>query len=917
MISHRCVLNLHAALRHRLYLPSVSPPARVSLNAPLSFDASVKQWAQLLGGQCLCVIPERVRADAPALLAYLRERGVEVLDTTPAQLRLLLDAGLGDPARQPEQGVRVLLVGGEAIDAALWGRLAAVGLRAYNVYGPTECTVDSTACEVVGAEGPSIGRALANTRLYILGAAGEVLPAGVVGELHIGGAGVGRGYWRRPGLTAERFLPDGLSGEAGARLYRTGDLCRYLPDGRVEFVGRSDGQVKLRGYRIELGEVEAALLGHEAVKQAVVAAREDEAGVKLLVAYVVINEPNRPSVSELRLFLQGSLPDFMVPSAFVMLESLPLTPSGKVDVKALPQPEQARPELEVKFEPPHTPVEEILAGVFADVLGLEAAGVNDNFFELGGHSLLATQLMSRVNNTFQTEVPLRCLFDSPTVTGLGGTVEAARRESGMKPPPPIRPVSREQKLPLSFAQQRLWFLDQLEPGNPFYNCPLAVRLTGTLDVAGLELTLNEIIRRHEILRTVFPSGGGSPEQRILPLLTLRLVPEDRRDLSESEREAEALRLATKEAQHPFDLARGPLLRVRLVRFGAGDHVLLFTMHHVISDAWSAGVLISEVVALYSSYLSGEPSPLEELPIQYADYADWQRRWLDGFALKQQLAYWRRQLGGALPVLRLTADRPHPAEQRYRGARHQAAIPAELLEPLKELCRQEGVTLFMLLLASFQVLLYRHTRQDDIVVGTPIANRNRVETEGLIGFLVNQLVMRTDLSGDPPFRRLLRRVRETALGAYAHQDVPIEKLVEELQPERSLSQQPLFQVVLAFLNTPARALELPGLTLRPLVSDYTSVRFDLSLLAAEAAGGLSLTWLYRTDLFGAAQVAEMHGHLETLLRSIAADPDERLNKLEMLTPAERERQALAEHALEAASLKKLASARRKTFTGNLT
>ncbi|HID62186.1 MAG TPA: non-ribosomal peptide synthetase, partial [Anaerolineae bacterium] len=588
------------------------------------------------------------------------------------------------------------------------------------------------------------------------------------------------------------------------------------------------------------------------------------------------------------------LPDYMVPSAFVTLDALPLTPTGKVDRRALPAPDGTRPEVENVYVAPRTPEEEIVAGIWAQILGLERVGIHDNFFELGGHSLLATRLASRLRDALQVEVPLRALFETPTVAGLAESIRRKMWAAQDLSIPPIQPVPRDRDLPLSFAQQRLWFLDQLEPGSPFYNIPTAVRLTGPLDVAALEQTLNEIVRRHEALRTTFETVDGRARQVIAPELTVPLPVTDLTDLPEAEREAEALQLASQEAQRPFDLARGPLLQARLLRLGGEDHVALLTMHHIVSDGWSMGILIQEIAALYEAFSNGRPSPLQELPIQYADFAHWQREWLQGETLEAQLSYWKQQLDGSPPLLELPTDRPRPAVQSFRGRTQAFALPKDLSRAIKDLGHQEGTTLFMTLLAAFQSLLYRYTGQETINVGTPIANRTQSEIEGLIGFFVNTLVMRADLSGDPGFRELLKRVREMALGAYAHQDLPFEMLVDALQPERNLSHSPLFQVMFVLQEAPTGAQALSDLTLRGVEAETGVAKFDLTLSMAEDGDGDGLggVFEYNVDLFDAATIERMIAHFQTLLEGIVADPNRPISELPLLTEAER-RQLLVE------------------------
>jgi amino acid adenylation domain-containing protein len=880
LIRRRAVTNLCYGLQEAIYDRLGGARLRVSVNAPLVFDASVKQVVQLGWGHTLCVIPDEVRGDGEALLAYLEAGQVEVLDATPAQVHLLLTAAGG-----AELGaVQAVLVGGEAIDESLWALMSgSETTHYYNVYGPTECTVDTTTRRVAG-ERASLGQGLSNVEVYLLDQRLKLAPVGMAGELCVGGAGLARGYLQRPELTAEKFIPHPYSTEPGARLYRTGDLARYRSDGALEYVGRVDHQVKVRGYRIELGEIEAALLASAQVREAVVVVRGD-GEVQQLVAYVVCVDGI--TSGELRAELQEQLPDYMVPSQYVLLERLPLTPSGKVDRRALPAPDNTRPELESSFTAPRTLVEQRLAQIWAEVLHLTEVGIADNFFALGGHSLLVMQVMARVRKSFQIELPLRSLFESPTIAGLAQCVETALRLGQNLPAPPIVPVSREQSLPLSFAQQRMWFLAQLEPDVAVYNIPAAVRMSGSLDIAALERSFSKVVRRHEALRTTFVAHDGIPVQVIHEAEAVTIPVLDLSGWEETEREGEAQRLIREEARRPFDLARGPLLRVGLLRLGAEEYVLLLTLHHIVSDAWSTEVLVREITTLYQAYVSGEPSPLTELAVQYADYAAWQREWLQGEVLEAQLFYWRRQLGELPEVLELPTKGPRPAVQTYRAGSQGLSLSERQKEAFQALAYGEGTTLFITLLAAFQTLLWHYTRQEQVSVGTPTAGRDRVEIEGLIGCFVNTLVMATDLSGDPTFREVLQRVKEVALGAYAHQDVPFERLVEELQPERSLSHSPLFQVMMVLQNTRNTQLQLPGVSLDTIELESETVKFDLMLTLTEAEQGLEGRLGYNRDLFEAETIARMVGHFEVLVESVVSNPEQRLSQLQLLTAAERE------------------------------
>ncbi|MBV9929140.1 MAG: amino acid adenylation domain-containing protein, partial [Acidobacteria bacterium] len=706
----------------------------------------------------------------------------------------------------------------------------------------------------------------------------------------LGGAGVARGYLGRPDLTAERFIPDPLSGEAGGRLYRTGDVARRLAGGELDFLGRGDGQVKVRGFRVELGEVEAALLRHESVREATVVARDGGGEDKRLVGYVVPANAGDFSLTALQNYLREKLPAFMIPTAWVVLEALPLTPNGKIDRRALPEPTSAASGEE--YVAPRTALEELVVGVWAEVLGVERVGVGDNFFDLGGHSLLAAQVVARLRRACAVDLPLRSIFETPTPAQLADALAGLlRSESGVQAPP-VERVERVGPLPLSFGQERLWFLEQLEPDSLAYNMSAAARLEGPLDVGALERSLNEIVRRHEVLRTSFVSNDDRPQQICESELTLRLNVEHVLGRDEQERQEAVQRIAGEEARHRFDLTKAPLLKVRLLRLGARTHVLLLTTHHIVWDGWSTAIFVRELAALYEAFSVGGPSPLAELPVQYADYAVWQRGWLRGERLREQVEYWRGRLAGAPPVLELPTDRPRPAVQTFRGGRHAVEVPEELSARLRQLGRDEGATLFMTLLAGFAAFLHRYTGEEAVVVGTPVANRSRVEFENLIGFFVNTLPLRVDVDGGLSFRELLAGVRSAALTAYAHQDVPFEQLVAELQPERSLGHAPLFQVMLTLENEPAEAASFGGLKLSRQQSSTGTAKFDLAFFVKETARGLEGELEFNADLFDSVTGARMAGHLLKLLASAAADPGQKVSDLP-LVEEEEERVLLAE------------------------
>ncbi|MEP7339283.1 MAG: amino acid adenylation domain-containing protein [Acidobacteriota bacterium] len=1185
MIQHGSVLNLAMGLRQTIYQGQPAP-LRVSVNAPLAFDASVKQWGQLLSGHTLDIVPDELRADGERLADYLAEHRIEVLDCTPSQLRLLLRAGLSE---REDLGLKLALVGGEALDKAVWARLASSSweIEGFNVYGPTECTVDSTVCRIsADVETPAIGHPLPNVQAYILDASFNPVPVGIAGELHIGGEGLSRGYLNRQDLTAEKFIPNPFSLEAGARLYRTGDLARYLPDGAIEFIGRVDHQVKLRGYRVELGEIEATLKRHPAVRDAIAIVQENDTDDPRLVAYVALDpdqattiqgraryelpnglavvhlnknetdylyheifenqtyfhhgitledeacvfdvganigmftlfvnqicaspriyafEPLRPifdtlslnaslyadnvklfnlglsdspreetfayyprysmmsgvgkyadpeaeieviksfmrnersngikgvsgllreaddllagrfqiephtaqlktmseviraeninridllkidvqraeldvlkgieaadwarirqvvmevhdgegqetegriqaietllsrhgftvwveqdellkgtdrynlyarketatngtngkrplpsasprqiaterrvvKSAELKIYLRERLPEHMVPPVIVQLDALPLTRNGKVDRAALPLPEQAGEAREPDHARPLTAVQEMLANIWSEVLRVESVGIDENFFDLGGHSLLATLLVSRIRNLFHIELPLRALFEKPTIGGLSEAVaDALRAENGVADEP-IVAVSRDGYLPLSFAQQRLWFLNQLEPDSPFYNVRHHLLLEGALDIPALERTFAEIIRRHETLRTNFIEVDGNPAQVITPASTFALPVLDLSHLEAADRRAAVRNHASEEVRRPFDLVRDSLMRVKLLRLDQEEHVLLYTMHHLISDGWSSSVLMREVAALYTAFVNGQPSPLAELPLQYADFAAWQRQHLDGARLEAHLGYWREQLADPPAELPLPTDRPRPLRPTFNSETQPVKLSAATTAALKALSRREGTTLFMSVLAAFQVLLSRYTGQEDIIVGSPVANRNRSEVENIIGFFVNTLVLRSDLSGDPTFCELMRRVRDMTLKAYAHQDLPFEKLVQEIQVRRDISRTPLFQTLMVFQNIPRQDFGLPGLSVSEIATEDRWSNFDLTLWMSEGPDGLTGVFEYNTDLFDAVTIRRMTERFLLLIEGIVSDPSQTISSLPLVDDIERD------------------------------
>jgi amino acid adenylation domain-containing protein/FkbM family methyltransferase len=1164
------------------------------VHSPVGFDLTVTSlFSPLLVGGTVILVGEDQAIDG-LQTALLDGANLSLVKLTPAHLDLLGQSISSDEA---EGRTRAFIIGGEALleESLSFWRAHAPGTRLINEYGPTEtvvgcCVYDASASEPRSGAVP-IGKPIANTQIYLLDGCLEPVPLGVEGELYIGGVGVARGYLNMADLTADRFIPDPFSGARGARLYKTGDVGRYYPDGNIEFVGRTDDQVKVRGYRIELGEIESVLKQHPAVQDAAVALRENSRVDKRIAAFIVpdqalapvvrkllsydesgvaagdslyelpnrmrifqnnkgeteylykeifgeraylqhgiklkegacifdvganigmftlfvaqhcdgvkvyafepipatfdilrrnvelyginarlfpcglsnrpgeatffhyphlslmsgrfadvveeievvkrfelnqqgfqddsalrwneglldellgerlacqpvschlrslseiiraegidtidllkidaekselpifegINQEDWPKIKQvvvevhdiedrlervlsllreqgfevelaqetylkqtnlhvvfgvrpvpedepvsvpatgagsmfgwhsleeliesIRAFLRKRLPEYMIPAEIDALDSLPLSRNGKVDRQALARRvnggrEKTASRLELKSEE-KTPAEEMLAGIWSQVLGRERVGAGDNFFELGGHSLLATQVMSRVREVFKAELPLRSIFEAPTVAELARLIESRIAGGLQHDELPIEAVPRDGDLPLSFAQQRLWLMDQIEPGIPIYNIHVPVRLTAELDVVALKRTVDELLRRHEVLRTTFVLKDEGPVQVIAPPRPTFMPIIDLSQIDEQRREGELLRIAHDEAALPFNLANGPLMRVRLLRLGPQEHALLFTLHHIVGDGWSMSVLVKEVAALYSGFSQGSPVKLPELTIQYADFAHWQRRRLEGGVLEGLVAYWKDQLRD-LPSMDLPSDRPRPPALSFRGGRQRIILSEGLTAAIKSLSVQEGATLFMTLLAAFQALLHRYSGQEDIVVGSNIAGRNRKEIEGLIGFFVNNLVLRTDLSGNLTFRQLLGRVRDVCLNAYAHQDMPFDLLVEELQPDRSLSHNPLFQVMFNLQNVPASNLELPGLTLTSLNVHTQTSRFDLTLNMWDAKQMIVGSLEYSTDLFNDGTITRMLDYFQMLLEEVTADPDKAIDDITLMTVEE--------------------------------
>jgi amino acid adenylation domain-containing protein len=860
-------------------------------NAPISFDAATMEiWGTLLNGAKLVVYGAE-KGSLQDLVQQIQEFGVTTVWLTAGLFHLLVESGL-----ERLTGLRQLMAGGDVLSVQAVKKVLdkLPACRMINGYGPTEGTT-FTCCygmgqgEEIGVTVP-IGRPIANTRVYVLDEEMGRVPVGVAGELYIGGDGVAREYWRRPELTAEKFVPnpfvaeDGEGGgheaglKRGERLYRTGDRVRWLTGGTLEFLGRMDQQVKVRGYRVEPGEIEATLREHEGVQECAVLVKGQGAAEKKLVAYVA----GEATMQELREHLQRKLPEYMVPVVIVVMAEMPLNANGKVDRGALLAMEVVRPEVEGGYKAPRTMLEELLAEIWAEVLNIERVGIHDNFFDLGGHSLLATQVMSRVKEVFHVDAPLRSLFESPTVAELAVQIAVFGNASSQEPGQTriqTRPRGPDSELPLSYAQERLWFLDHLQPNSDLYNVGVSFAFKGEIDATIMKRALQEIVRRHEVLRTCFHTKSGTAVLEIEEAVEIRVPVVDLTEFEPETRAERARQIAFEHQRKPFILAKPPLINFVLIKLGTGEYILSLAMHHIVTDEWSLGILGRELSALYEAFSRGEKSPLQELAIQYVDYAAWQREWLKGDVLVEQMLYWKNQLKDMPGVLDLPVDRPRPPMPSFRGQIISKSLSPELLNDLKRLGRGENATLFMTLLAAYQVLLMRYSGQEDFGVGTPVANRRHVETEGLIGFFVNTLVMRADLTKHPTFRELLQRVRQSALEAYAHQDLPFEKLVEELQPERNTGRAPLFQTIFVFQHA--------SMTTETSEQEQAvAVKYDLDLTAGESNQCLVISLNYSADLFEPARGRQMLEHYERLLHAVVREPKVCVGELPLLTERER-------------------------------
>jgi non-ribosomal peptide synthetase component F/acyl carrier protein len=917
MIDHHAAVNLIQWVNREF---TVDQRATLLMVSSVCFDLSVYDVFGGLGAGARVVIAPSEDLRDPARLAQLvEEERITFWSSVPSTMGHLVNYLENVAPGYRQDDLKVVFLSGDWIPLQLPARIRAFFPQAQVVSlgGATEATVWSNFYRIgeIDEAWASIpyGKPIDNTSFYILDKGLDVVPAGVIGDLYIGGVGVARGYANEPEKTAAAFLPDRCA-PGHARMYRTGDLGRMMDDGNIEFLGRADHQVKIRGFRIELGEIESQLLRHEAVQDAVVGARVDPTGERFLCAYIVPAAPL--DTAELKQHLAAAVPEYMIPTAFIELPELPLTANGKVDRKALPDPGVDNIATAAAFVAPENGVEAALIEIWEEILGVEGIGSRHDFFELGGHSLSAVQVVTRIRRRLGIDLPLREVFQQPVLTDLARIVSLLQTEAKQAHGPElpvIEPRRERGEAPLSFSQQRLWFMDQLEPGNPFYNISSAVRLSGRLDLPVLRQALGEVIRRHEVLRTIFVPRDGGAVQVILPPAPPSLPAFDLSALPAAARDAEVRKLVSQAALRAFDLARGPLLECRIVHLGEMEHVLTLSMHHIVSDGWSSGILVRELVTFYESFLRGEPSPLPELPIQYADFSVWQQQWLRGEVYDDQISYWLKQLAGAPGLIQLSTDHPRPPVQSFRGDRYEFELPSELAERLRHLGRSEDCTLFMTLLAGFQTLLHHYSGDEDILVGAPISYRNWAEIEGLIGFFVNTLVYRTGFSGDPTFRELLARVRKVVLGAFAHQHIPFEKLVEELRPVRSPSHQPLYQVGMVLQPPGNRRYEGSELVMHPLTYDVETTQFDLNLSMIDTPHGVSCQLQYSTDLFERVTIVWMAEQFALLLDQAEKNPDLRICEIkDLLAQSDKRRWSGIQEQIGRISVSSFQKRRRKAI-----
>ncbi|HEY0603647.1 MAG TPA: amino acid adenylation domain-containing protein, partial [Herpetosiphonaceae bacterium] len=931
MIQHASLAHYNRSA-HLVY--GLNPEDRALQFASISFDASAEEiFPTLTSGATLVLRTDALMESITHLIQAIQDWELTVLNFPTAYWHeLVTTMSRANIALPP--CVRLVIIGGERAmpeRVAQWFQQVGHDVQLINSYGPTEGTVVATVCDLSARDDVEsltgevpIGEPLAHVSSYILDADAQPVPIGSAGELHIGGLGLARGYLNRPELTAEKFIPDRFSNTSGSRLYKTGDLVRQTPDGSIEFLRRVDRQVKLRGFRIELGEIEAALAQHPDVAQVVVIARDETRGEKRLVAYVVEEQrtkeqrtkeqstifPSPAAAGEglgvrargegltlsLRSFLGERLPGYMIPSAFVQLDQFPRTASGKIDWQKLPAP--GRVDREVPLVAPRTALEQAIAQIWAEVFGLQQVGIEDNFFDLGGHSLAAMQVLARLREQLDQDLTLSVLFKAPTIAKLAEALERGERGPAQPQTLAIRRIPHDVPLPLSFSQERVCFLQQLDPTSVAYHAYALVDFKGQLSHRLLEQALTEVVRRHEILHTTFHHDQGIFTQVVRSPYPVTVPALDLRPIAAELRAAEAERLIVEECQRPFDISQLPLVRWTLLQLADDEYILVQVEHHLLHDGWSLARLLYEIKRLYTAFFHGQPSPLPQLDIQYADFAAWQHEWVKSPMAQRQIAYWKQRLAGSAAILELPTDRPRPATQTFRGDVHRVQIPALVGEQLAAFSHRHGSTLFMTMLAAFKALLYRYTGQTDLLVGSAIANRRLRDAEEVIGMIVNNVVLRTEVTDALSFQELLIRVRDSVLEDYEYQDLPFEKVVEAVQPERDLSYNPLFQVMFSFHDSPMPHMDLPEVTGTIRYPHNRSAKFDLNIVVMPQAdqgrlqqglerdSQIMMEWEYNTDLFDRDTIARMIEHYQTLLLGAIAAPEQPLWRLPLLTDRER-------------------------------
>ncbi len=881
-IMHSSVINLLSALVEEW---NITAEDSFLAAASVAFDMSVPEiFVPLVRGARLRIV-ESPFIERDNFLKALCDPEITFVQGTSSTWRMALDSGW--------KGNRKLkaVCGGEALSLELARALTEKVGTLWNMYGPTETCVWSTACRINRSDSKvTLGHPLSGTQLYVLDQDEKPVGPGAAGELYVGGAGLARGYRGDADLTSQKFVSNSFSDSRESRLYRTGDRVLFHDNGSLEFMDRMDLQVKVRGFRVETGDVEAAVMRHEAIKGAAVAVRQDGTGSNLLIAYLVARTGVPPSIDELRAFLREILPEYMVPSLFMFLKALPVTPNGKLDRNALLHLKPFSSETEREFAHPSGWIQETLAGIWSDVLGVDRPGVYDNFFDLGGHSLSATQVQARIRHAFDLEIPFSTFFQAPTILAL--SKHLAHAVSAAHSLPEIKKISRQLEIPLSFPQEGVWFLQQLTPECNAYHFQSKLQFDGNLNLESLRQSLAEIVRRHEIYRTSFPSLQGRPVQQIhepwipdLPVVDLSGEP-DQESAAEH-----FIQVTVRSIQ--FDVAQLPLIRWFVLHLSSKRNILLHIEHHLVHDGWSFRVFLNELITLYLAYNQELASPLPELNIQFADFAWWQQNILKEILEREQLPYWKKKLSGAQTLIELPSDRSRLKRQRYRGAAPRIELPERLYKSLCRMARENSTTLFVTMLAALLALIYRYTAQEDLVVGTGIANRRTRETESMIGMVINTVVLRTDLSGNPTFRELLDRGRKVILEAQEHQDLPFRAIVESLQPERQLQANPLFQVMFNFHDAPLRLPEIPGteITLTEVISN-DSAKFDLNLIVIppvktmKGCEAINLIWEYSTDLFEPATIRRMMNHYVQILEGAVANPGSRISDLPIMTEAER-------------------------------